>query len=152
MRRKEKEITSLKEIEAVLAASRICRLAMVDGGEPYLVPMNFGYREGALYFHTAREGRKIDVLRKNSRVCFEVEADVTIVESEEACDWGTRYRSVIGTGSASFVEDESEKRECMDIIMRHHSGKGGWYFREASARKACIIKVVIDTMAGKKSG
>ena len=57
MRRKEKEITITKEIEKILKESKVCRLAMVDEDKPYIVPMNFGYSNGYLFFHSAKQGR-----------------------------------------------------------------------------------------------
>lgn len=110
MRRKDKQITDIKIIEEILAKADVCRIAMCDGGVPYLVPVNFGYRDRALYIHSAHEGRKMDILKKNDHVCFEVETDVEILEGDAACDWGTRYRSVIGSGRARFIEESTEKR------------------------------------------
>ncbi|HNU36204.1 MAG TPA: pyridoxamine 5'-phosphate oxidase family protein, partial [Methanomassiliicoccales archaeon] len=85
MRKAEREIKDQGELEDVIRRAEVCRLAMVDDGEPYIVPMNFGFRKGTFYFHCAKEGRKLEVLRKAPRVCFELEAGVQLVRGEKAC-------------------------------------------------------------------
>jgi nitroimidazol reductase NimA-like FMN-containing flavoprotein (pyridoxamine 5'-phosphate oxidase superfamily) len=152
MRKIEEEITDLSEIEAILDKAEVCRLSMADGSLPYIVPLNFGYTDKALYFHTGHKGKKIDILRKNRFVCFEVEVDTEVVRSDIACDWRMRYRSVIGLGKVVFIEDPKEKAAALDIIMDHYAHKGGRQYREGSLEKACIIKVMIDEMKGRKSG
>ena len=88
MRRKEKEITATEEIEAIIAGAVVCRLAMVDGRRPYVVPLCFGYENRTLYFHTGAKGKKIDVLRNNPNVCFEFDENCRVLEQPAACDWG----------------------------------------------------------------
>jgi uncharacterized protein len=151
MRKKEYEITDFAEIEEILNRAEVCRLGLADGDTPYIVPMNYGYRDRALYFHTGQAGKKIDILRKNSTVCFEVEIDAVIVRSDTACGWGMKYRSAVGTGRALFVEDPAGKKEALDIIMAHYDGAGAWEYREKSFERACIIKVEIGTISGRKA-
>ena len=153
MRRNEKEITDKSEIEKVLSKAKVCRLAMVDDGEPYIVPLCFGYKEGAFYFHTSPEGRKIDILKKNSRVCFELEIDVKIVKGNKACDWGVKYRSVVGWGAASLIADPEQKRRALDIIMAHYAGETGegFSYPDEKLEKTAIIRVIVGRMSGKKS-
>ena len=117
MRRSEKEITERSAIDEIINRCLVCRLALSDGGIPYVIPMNFGYEGNTLYFHTAREGRKLDILRKNNQVCFELDTDVEIIAAEDAAGWGARYCCVIGFGTASLVDDPVEKRKAYDSIM-----------------------------------
>jgi len=152
MRKKEYEITDLAEIEAILLKADICRLAMTDGAVPYIVPLNFGYRDRALYFHTGLAGKKIDILKKNNAVCFEVDVDAELIRSDIACGFGMKYRSVVGTGKAEFVADPDKKRKALDIIMGHYSRQATWEYRENSFERTCIIKVTIDAMTGRKAG
>ena len=72
MRRKDKEITDIKEIEEIIKKADCCRIALVDNDEPYIVPVNFGYERNTLYFHGALEGRKAEIIRKNNNICFEL--------------------------------------------------------------------------------
>ena len=85
MRRKEQEITDKEEMEAIIRKSLVCRLAMADEGTPYIVPLCFGYQDNTLYFHSARKGKKLDILKKNNRVSFEFDTDTEIQKDKEAC-------------------------------------------------------------------
>ena len=151
MRRKEKEITDRTLIESIIRRSSVCRLALSEDNRPYIVPLCFGYEDNTLYFHSAREGRKLDILRKNNNVCFELDIDHEIVRSENACEWGMKYRSVIGFGKASFIEDPESKRRAFDIIMQHYSGQS-FAYTEAALENTAIVRVKIARMTGKKSG
>lgn len=151
MRRADKEVIDLKIIDAVLQEALVCRLAMVNEGEPYLVPMNFAYRDNCLYFHSAPEGTKIDILRRNPRVCFEVETRVELAPSEKACNWSIRYFSVVGFGTASIVEDLEEKRRGLQYIMEKHSGRTDWQFDDRVLDTMILLRVSIEHMTGKKS-
>lgn len=150
MRRKEKEITNKEDIEKFLLESKICRLAMVDGDKPYMVPMNFGYRDGHLYFHSAKQGRKIDVIRKNPNVCFEVDQLIRFKKAKIACDWGAEYKSVIGSGRAEFLNTPDEKTQALKVIMSQYSDKE-FEFSEDMLDKTLVIKVTVDQMTGKKA-
>lgn len=150
MRRKEREIKDQKEIEDILKACSVCRLAMVDGDKPYLVPMNFGYREGALYLHSAREGKKIELIKKNPQVCFEVDEIVQFRKAKLACDWGVEYKSVVGSGKAVFLSGPEEKRRAFDIIMAQYSGEA-YDYPDAMLERTLVIKIEIERMTGKKS-
>lgn len=151
MRRKDKEITDRDSIESIIRRSLVCRLAMARDNQPYVVPLCFGYQDGTLYFHCAREGLKLDILRANEAVCFEFDIDQELVMGQESCHCGMKYRSVIGFGRASLVDDIESKREACDAIMRQYSGKSGKYSDEA-LQKIMVIKVDIDSMTGKQSG
>lgn len=151
MRRKEREITDRAAIDEILGRATICRLGLADDGEPYVVPLCFGYDGEALFFHSATSGRKIDMIGRNSRVCFEVDVDQEIVEAAEACGWTMKYRSVIGFGRARFIDDPVEREEGLHTLMRHYSDEAFTMARGAMA-KTLVIKVEIESMTGKESG
>jgi len=150
MRRKEKEITDIARIEAILKKADICRLAFSDEDRPYLVPMCFGYENRTLYFHSAAEGRKLDIIRKNPNVCFEVEVENEMIRTEEACSWSLKYNSVIGFGRADILNDPKDKKKALDVIMAHYSEASFTYSDKALSRMV-IIRVRIDQMTGKAS-
>jgi len=150
MRRSEKEITDKSAIEAIINASLVCRLALSDGNQPYIVPLSFGYQDKTLYFHSAREGKKIDIINKNNCVCFEFDLNTEIIEAEKACKWGMKYQSVIGFGKAVLVENIVEKEKALNIIINHYS-KRNWQFPDEAIKKIAIIKIEIDKMIGKHS-
>jgi nitroimidazol reductase NimA-like FMN-containing flavoprotein (pyridoxamine 5'-phosphate oxidase superfamily) len=151
MRRKEKEIADKSEIESIIRKSLVCRLGLADNGAPYIVPLCFGYKDNSLYFHSAREGRKIKILKRNNEVCFEFDGNLEVKAGKTACDWGMNYRSVIGYGRASFVEDPEEKRMALDVIMAQYTD-GAFEYSEKALGNALVIKVAIESMTGKQSG
>jgi nitroimidazol reductase NimA-like FMN-containing flavoprotein (pyridoxamine 5'-phosphate oxidase superfamily) len=150
MRRKDLEVSERAEVEAILAEATVCRLAMCDGDQPYVVPLSFGYRDGTLYFHTAMEGKKLCILAKNNRVCFEVDVDQELKRGDRPWEFGVKYRSVIGFGTASFVVDPSEKAAALDIFVEHYAVSPEEY-PEALLKVTKVLKVEIDSMTGRKS-
>ena len=143
MRKREREIRDLGAMEAVIKKARVCRMALADGDRPYIVTLNFGYEDETLYFHSAPEGRKIDILRRNDRVCVAFDSDKELVENDRACGFTMHYRSVIGFGRASLIEDPAAKIRALDVIMRHYSDKRFTY-DEGALEKVLIIKVKLD--------
>jgi nitroimidazol reductase NimA-like FMN-containing flavoprotein (pyridoxamine 5'-phosphate oxidase superfamily) len=152
MRRKEREITEKSMLEEIIHRAQVCRLAMSVDDRPYVIPLCFGYKDGNLYFHCAREGMKLDMVRKNNNVCFECDVDHELVVSESPCEWGIKGRSVVGFGKISLIEEPEAKRDALDVIMEHYGGKGPFLYKEKGFEKALIMKVKIERMTGKKVG
>lgn len=150
MRRIDKEVRGLAEIEEIILQAQVCHLAMSTEDAPYLVPLNFGYHEQKLYFHSARTGQKISMLKENPRVCFSMSIEEGLKQGQIACEWGVRYRSVIGTGRARFVENESEKVSALDIIMQHYA-PGKYTYAASSIANTAVFIVDIETLSGKSS-
>jgi len=151
MRRSEREITSREEIDAIIGGCQVCRLAFALGNEPYIVPLSFGYDGTKLYFHTAPEGRKIEFIRGNNRVCFEMERETRLHHHEElACRWTCSYESVIGYGSILEITDPAEKVYALNRIMLHYSGRE-WSFPDAALERTRIWALRIETVGGKRS-
>jgi len=151
MRRKDKEITDRTEIDAIIRRASVCRLALADQNQPYIIPLCFGYRENTLYFHSARSGKKLDILKKNNRVCFEFDIDCDTIKSDKACDWGMKYKSVVGFGTASLVEGFDLKCRALDIIMHQYSDRS-FEYPETKVKNTVVIQVEIAHMTGKASG
>ncbi len=151
MRRKDKEIKNKSAIEEILRQAAVCRIAMCDAGVPYLVPMSFGYEEGCLHLHSASEGKKIDVLKHNPSVCFELDIGQELVGNENPCKTSLKYRSVIGYGKAVFVVDREEKKRSLDAIVRQYSGQA-YDYPEESLNEVTIIRIHVESMTGKQSG
>ena len=150
MRKKEREITDLTEIEGIIQKARVCRVAFADGNEPYIVPLCFGYERGALYIHGADAGRKLDILQKNNRVCFEMDEDVVILPGEKACSFAMKYRSVIGLGKASILKNDEDKLHGLNVIMQHYTGRE-FDFTKKELDSVLVWKVDIDRLTGKKA-
>ena len=152
MRRSEKEITDQSKIDKILTQERICRIAMIDNGLPYVIPMNFGYENGFLYFHSSKEGRKIEILKHNPNICVEVETGCEVVEHEKPCNWGMKYMSIIAEGKVTFLEDIAEKKLALNIVMKKYAGKNDFVFDSSSLNSVLVWSVKIEKITGKKSG
>lgn len=150
MRRKEKEITDLQQIEKIVARAKVCRLSLFDQNYPYIVPLCFGYKDKTLYFHSASRGKKIDLLKNNKNVGFEIDIPGKILRKGRHCNWDIEYKSVIGYGQAEIIEDMQLKKNALQIILHHYSDTIP-PIPEKNIKNTTIIKVVIIEMTGKKS-
>jgi uncharacterized protein len=149
MRRTDKEITEREAIDSIIERSQICRLGLCDEGVAYIVPLCFGYDGKSLYFHCAKEGRKIGILEKNNRVCFEFDIDTEVVTGEKACNFSMRYRSVMGEGRVHFMEEGPSKKQALESIMKQYGDLGA--LEETNLSKITVFRVDIEHMSGKKS-
>jgi nitroimidazol reductase NimA-like FMN-containing flavoprotein (pyridoxamine 5'-phosphate oxidase superfamily) len=152
MRKQNQQISDKEIIEAILQKSKIIRIAMMDGNRPYILPFNYGYSDNCIYIHSAPEGKKLDLLRQENHVCFEIEQVAEIVPAEAACKWATTYRSVVGYGSISILNDFRQKQEALKIIMSHNGATGNQVFEKKQVEYVVILKLAIDEITGKQSG
>ena len=151
MRRSEKEIVNQSQIEAIIKRAFVCRVALCDDGLPYVIPVNFGYNDGYLYIHSAPEGKKLDIIKRNPKIAFEVDIDHALVSGKEPCLYTFNYRSVVGFGTASILYNPSEKRKGMDAIVRHYAGSEAIYPNDALV-KVTVVRIEISSMTGRQSG
>lgn len=152
MRRHDKEIKDKSIIEEILNTSEICRIGMVDDGLAYIVPVNFGYSNGVIFIHSAPNGRKMELLKRNNRVSFEIEYMSDVVKKDVPCEWTAKYRSVMGLGSVEMITEYERKKTGMDIIMRKYGFKGDIVYDEASLSRMVILELKIHSVQGKQSG
>jgi len=150
MRKAERELRERSDLVAIMQEALVCRIGLSDSGTPYVVPMNFGLGENCLYLHCAAEGRKLDIIRRNNRVCFEMDLLREVKRSEAACGWSARYESVIGSGRAVVVDDAAEKRRGIDSIMNHYGAPGPHVYPDGSLAKTTVIRIDIESMTGKR--
>lgn len=154
MRRKDREVTG-EAIREIIDSCRVARIAMIDGDKPYIVPMNFGYfmqeNELTLFFHCAMEGKKLDVLRQNNRVFFEMDCEHELIEKTNPCSYSFAYASVMGDGVASFIENTQEKLAAFELLMLHQTGRAGFAFTQEDMNHVTIFKVVSTSFTAKRS-
>lgn len=151
MRRKDKEIEDIKEIESIINRSSVCRIALSENSLSYIIPVCFGYSNKGIYFHSTNTGKKIDMIKKNNNVCFEFDIYEGLITNENPCDWDVRYKSVIGYGKAFFIDGSQEKTNALNIILRHYNDET-FVFPENLIKNVTVIKVEIEKITGKKSG
>lgn len=152
MRRKEREITDVNEMEAIISEAEILRVAMSVNNMPYIVPVNFGYKDNVFYFHCAKQGKKLDIIKRNANVAFEIDIDGKLLEGKIACEYTMKYKSIIGEGTARVVTDNEEKKSGLDIIMAQYSNLESFEYNEKALDRVEIVKIEVNTMTGKKSG
>ena len=140
-----------EQIEAIIHKATVCRLGMLDGDTPYIVPLCFGYRDNTLYFHGSMQSRKVELIQKHPRVCFEFDILTEPISAPNPCDWDMRYQSVVGFGKASMVEETAEKREALATIVAQYT-KGSHSLTDLRLGATAVIKVAITSMTGKQSG
>lgn len=153
MRRKEREITEQAKINEIIQNCDCLRLALADEGAPYIVPVSFGYveEEKAFYFHGAKEGRKIDLIRKNGAAGFECDCNFHLKEADTACGYTNLYQSIIGTGKIHVLEDAEEKRKGLLAVMAHYTGRNDWDFPEQMLTATTVLRLDIEEMSGKEN-
>ena len=153
MRRKDRAVTEKNEILEIMKKCTVCRIALTDGEYPYIIPLNFGVyeKEGNvfLYFHGAKEGKKLDCVEKNPKAAFEMDCENRIAGGENACSYTMFYESVCGTGTLETVTGE-EKVTGLQSIMKQVTGKAEWSFGEKEIEAVTVLRLTVDRMTGKK--
>ncbi len=136
----------LRRIERILRANSVGRLGLCQDGDVYVVPLNHCYRRGRLILHCGFTGRKLDMLRSNSRVCYEVDscAGMPADHSKAAC--AVHYESVICFGRAWEVEDVAERARMLTAFRRHFEGEGRGRIELERAAECNVIEMKIERM------
>ena len=152
MTKREYRITDLEEIERILSAAKVLHLAMAVDNEPYVVPMNYGYtmEQGklTLYLHSAVRGKKLDMIRANSKVFFEIDCDRMPFEGRVPCQYGMVYSSIMGRGTATLVEDVEAKKQAMTILMKTQTGKD-FSFNDRLVSIVTVIRIDVSEYTAK---
>ena len=144
MTKRELQITDEGQIRHILDTAKVLHLGLAVDNEPYVVPMNYGYtmEEGklVLYLHSALQGRKLDMMRENPKVFFEMDCDLVPFEGEKPCQYGLGYSSVMGCGTACIVEDVEEKIKAMAALMKTQTGKD-FSFNDRLVSIVAVIRI-----------
>ena len=151
--RREREVTYINDILGILDRAKIVHVGMIDEGRPYVVPMNYGYvfENGVLtlYLHGAKEGRKIDIIRKNPNVFIEIDTDIEPFEGNIACKYGLSYSSVMGEGVAKLIEDVEQKKKGLSVLMKTQTNKD-FEFTDKMVSIVCVIKIEVSKFTAKR--
>ena len=140
----------------IIAHETTCRVGFVDDGEPYVVPLSFGWEAGGddeparFWFHSAVAGRKAGLIAARPRVCVQLDTDNALVtHPTAACAWTLAYRSVMAWGRIRIAADRDEMRRGLDAVMRQHAGRDGWSYPEQMLDKTLVWCVEVDRMTAK---
>lgn len=158
MRRNDREITDVGQIFEIIDKCSVVHLGMVDNGMPYVVPLNFGYeRVGdllVLYFHSASAGRKIDILKRNPHVFFQMDCSYGLRagKADVPCTYSWKYACVMGSGKVEFIDDISEKERALNLLFNHLGQTDRNYkYPEEMLGKMCIYRVRSTDISGKSN-
>ena len=152
MTKRERRITDEKEITRILDSGKVLYLGLAVNNEPYVVPMNYGYTQEngklVLYLHSAVRGKKLDMIRKNPRVFFQIDCDLQPFAGIKPCQYGLAYSCVMGAGTAQIVEDVEEKIRAMSILMKTQTGKE-FSFNEELVSIVAVIRIDVTEFTAK---
>ena len=152
MTKRERQVTDPEQILHILDTGKVVHLGLSVNDEPYVVPMNYGYtmEDGrlTLYLHGAKQGRKLDVLRANPKVFFEIDCDRMPFEGRVPCQYGMVYSSIMGRGTATLVEDVEAKKQAMTILMKTQTGKD-FSFNDRLVSIVTVIRIDVAEYTAK---
>lgn len=152
MRRRDREINEFASIIEIIKKCDVCSVAFYDDEYPYVIPLNFGFlstgEKLTLYFHGAKNGKKIDLLKKNDKVAFEMNCSHKLVLGDRACDATMGYESVCGNGSMQHVSGE-EKEVALNVLMRQYTGQEKHVFDEKEVEAVTVLKIEVHEIHGK---
>ena len=153
MRRKDREITDPNKIREILDTAKILHLGLYDDPYPYVVPLHYGYEfsdgQLVLYMHGAKEGHKLDLIRKNPHVCVQIDCGMELIPAGDvACRYGASYASGIGRGSAEILEDPESKAAALAVLMRHQTGRD-FDIQEKVTAAVTVIRITLSEYSAK---
>ena len=152
MTKRERQVTDPVQIAHILDTGKVLHLGLAVNNEPYVVPMNYGYtmEEGklVLYLHSALQGKKLDMMRSNPNVFFEIDCDLMPFEGRVPCQYGLVYSSIMGRGTATIVEDVEEKKQAMSLLMKTQTGKD-FSFEDRLVIIVAVIRIDVTEYTAK---
>ena len=152
MRRTDREISDIDKIESIIARARYMHLGIYDGEFPYVVPLHYGYqlenRTLTFYVHCAKEGHKLDCLKRNHNVFVEIDTGESLITADRPCKYGAEYESVMCRGKATIIDDVKEKRKALHALMRIQTGKEH-EIDEKMADTVAVIKIDVESFTAK---
>lgn len=154
MRRKDREVTDLNKIQDIIKNNQCCRLGFIDQNKVYIVPLNYGYlyenNKHIFYFHSAKEGKKIDLIKQNNQVGFEIDNNHQLVEGNTPCQYSMKYQSIIGHGIIELIEDNEEKKLGLQLIMKNVAHQEV-LFNDQMVNGVAVMKLTVETLSCKEN-
>lgn len=151
MRRKDREILDMNEILEIMRKCDVCRIALFDEEYPYIIPMNFGLEYNnskiTIYLHCANEGKKLELIKRNNKVCFEMDCSHKLIQGNESCDCTMEYESVIGNGSIEIMKDNKEK--ALTALMKNYSKEETFHFSDKMLQVTTTLMITVENITAK---
>ncbi len=153
MRRKDREVTDINEIIDIIKQCDVCSLAFFDEEYPYTIPLNFGWHYDGdkieFYYHCAGVGKKLDLIRTNPKVAFEMNCNHKLITGDNACDYTMEYESVCGNGIIQILPDE-DKITALNYLMKQYSDGESFQYDENLVKRIAVLKLTVHNIFGKK--
>lgn len=152
MRRTDREITDLNKIIEIIKNNQCCRLGFIDQESVYIVPLNYGYlynNKHIFYFHGAKVGKKINLIKQNNHIGFEIDNNHQLVEGKTPCQYSMKYQSIIGKGHIELIEDNEEKKLGLQLIMKNVAHQDVTFSNQMISNVA-VMKLIVDTLSCKE--
>lgn len=153
MRKKDREVSNMEDIIAIIKKCDVCRLAFYDQEYPYIVPLNFGFSydgtDMELYFHGAGAGKKLELIRENNKAGFEMDCSHNLIEGSAACEYTMEYESVCGNGIIELLEGD-EKIKGLTCLMKQYSPAETFQFGEKHVNAVTVFKLKVNSITGKR--
>lgn len=153
MRRKDREVSNLEDIIAIMKKCDVCRLALFDKEYPYIVPLNFGVSRNKdridLYFHGAGAGKKLELIHNNKMAAFEMDCSHNLIIDEGACRYTMEYESVCGNGIVEILK-ENEKYTALNHLMKQYAPDKEFHFSDNQVNTVTVFKLKVTNITGKR--
>ncbi len=150
MAKADKIIRDQERIHDIIRRATVCRIGLIVHGAPHIIPMNFGFRDPYLYFHTSPGSQKLEQLRASPMVCVEMDIEHELQTATLPCGWTMRFESVIGRGTAEIVSDAEEKRNGFAAIMAQYGGNAEG-IPEKALNGVAIIRITLTELTGRSN-
>lgn len=154
MRRKDREVKDRSKILEIIKSCDCCRIAFKEKEGTYILPLNFGLDDNennlVFYFHGAKEGKKIELIKEQPIVGFELDTKHELVIGKTACAFSYCYQSVIGKGEISLVNDLNEKNFALNTIMKQYSSLDNTEFSDHMLNSVAVIKLKVLELSCKE--
>lgn len=155
MRKKDREVTNEEELVGIIDRCEYCRIGLSYKDIPYIIPMNYGYTyengQLILYFHSGLSGKKLEMIKLNNQVCFQMDCSCELVPADMACKYTMKFESIIGQGKIYILTEEQDKIEALKHVMRKYAPDKTFDFEEKHARIILGLKLVVEEFTGKRS-
>lgn len=154
MRRKDREVTNPERIDEIIRSASVLHLGLFDEEGVYIVPVNFGFEhigeERIFYFHSAKQGRKVNALESGGEVTFELESVGDVSINKLACSGTQYYSSVMGKGSVRGLTEAKEKQRALEMLLFQTLGRADYPFSEESLKATAVYALTVESISAKE--
>ncbi len=135
----------------IFEKAKFCHIAFAVGNEPYIATVNYGFDDKYIYFHSSQKGKKVDMMETNQSVCYTLYYGGEIYSNKFACNWGTKFRSLIGRGKVELLINDKDKTTGLKAIMKKYSGSDNHEFNENVVSHTNIYRIKIEDVTTKQN-